>query len=86
MFYKIRNFLFLLIFFVYISFICIYYISDENKKKIYLNRLTINDNKQNKDYSIHFLKNDTNNVIDYFSSELEEKKIKKRYFWELFKK
>mgnify|MGYP001250398345 CR=1 FL=1 len=86
MFYKIRNFLFLLIFFVYISFICIYYISDENKKKIYLNRLTINDNKQNKDYSIPFLKNDTNNVIDYFSSELEEKKIKKRYFWELFKK
>ena len=86
MFYKIRNFLFLLIFFVYISFICIYYISDENKKKIYLNRLTINDNKQNKDYSIPFLKNDTNNVIDYFSSELEEKKIKKRFFWELFKK
>ena len=36
--------------------------------------------------NIPLLKNHTNSIIEYNASDFENKKIKKRYFWELLKK
>lgn len=35
--------------------------------------------------NLPILKNDTNNIMSYETTETENKKIKKRYFWDLLK-
>lgn len=62
-----------------------YYFSAENKKKISINRVKFSENLENSTGSIPTLKNDTENVIDYTTSNIGNKKIKKRYFWKLLK-
>ena len=60
-----------------------YYFSEENKKKISINRAKFYENLKNTAGLIPTLKNDTENVIEYTTSDIENKKIKKRYFWKL---
>ena len=60
-----------------------YYFSEENKKKISINRAKFYENLKNTAGLIPTLKNDTENVIEYAASDIENKKIKKRYFWKL---
>ena len=62
------------------------YISNNNRKKINLNRaniyLKIKDNLSN----LPLLKNDTDNVIEFNSGYNDRDNKVKRNFWNLFKK
>jgi hypothetical protein len=85
----IKNFFSVLIFlfiFLFMFFIISTYISDKNQKKINLNRKNIYSKIENSLATLPFLKNDTQNVIEFNSGfENDNKKIK-RNFWNLFKK
>ena len=83
MYSKIKNAIYFLIFILFFSYVAFYYFSEENKKKISINRVKFSKNLENKLNSIPTLKNDTENVIDYTYSDIENKKIKKRHFWKL---
>ena len=79
--------LFLILSFVFLFFYLNFlkYISNENIKKINLNRLNI-DNKIENEYSdLIILENDTNNIIEFNSGFNTENEIK-RNFWDLIKK
>ena len=82
MFSKIKNTLFLIIFFIFTFLVIKHYFSDENV--IFTNKsrssyaLQVNiDNK-----SLPILKNDTNNIIIYKNDLEEFKKQRKQRFWE----
>jgi len=82
MFSKIKNTLFLIIFFIFIFLVTKHYFSDENV--IFTNKsrssyaLQVNiDNK-----SLPILKNDTNNIIIYKNDVEEFTKKRKKRFWE----
>ena len=81
--YKVVYFIIILLF-VYLLFAI--YFSEENIKKIKKNRVHIENSFKDYLSNLPTLKNDTNDVITYNSSEFLEKKIKKRKFWELLKK
>ena len=82
-FFSVLVFLFI---FLFIFFIISTYISDNNKKKIKLNRADIYSKIENDLSNLPFLKNDTDNVIEYNSGYDNENKKVKRNFWNLFKK
>ena len=72
----------MLTFFYYISFI---YFSANNKKKIFQNRDSVNQNQLKNLDSLKILKSDTDNIIEYnFESNKREKK-KERKFWNIIK-
>ena len=72
----------MLTFFYYISFI---YFSADNKKKIFQNRDSVNQNQLKNFNSLKILKSDTDNIIEYnFESNKREKK-KERKFWNIIK-
>ena len=85
----IKNFFSVLIFlfiFSFIFFIISTYVSDENQKKINLNRKNIYSKIEDNLTTLRLLKNDTQDVIEFNSGyEIDNKKIK-RNFWNLFKK
>ena len=82
-FFSVLVFLFI---FLFIFFIISTYISDNNKKKIKLNRADIYSRIENDLSNLPFLKNDTDNVIEYNSGYDNENNKVKRNFWNLFKK
>jgi len=86
MYSKIKNAIYFLIFILFFSYVAFYYFSEENKKKIYKNRTNISTNIEKEIVKIPLLNNDTQDIIEYNSPNLKNKKIKKRYFWELLKK
>ena len=62
------------------------YFSDKNKKKINQNRSNYNEILNNKKIQIPYLKNDTDNVIEFNTGYDEEiKNNKPRSFWKLLK-
>lgn len=75
-------FIFVVIFFY---FVFIQYFSEENIKKINLNRLGIDKSLVDNSSNLPFLENDTNNVIEFNSGFNIENKTKRK-FWNLFKK
>ena len=77
---KVTYFLFIVFF---LLFVFIAYFSEENKYKIKNNRSNYNENIYKQIPDLPFLKNDTNEVIEYNYDKSEEKKLKKRYFWKL---
>jgi predicted PurR-regulated permease PerM len=85
----IKNFFSVLIFlliFLFIFFIFSTYFSEENQKKINLNRKNIYSIIENNLTTLPLLKNDTQDVIEFNTGfENDNKKIK-RNFWNLFKK
>ena len=85
MFNKIKSIIYfslLVIFFISIS---LYYFSDSNKNRIIKNRKNLSSNMDIILKNLPILKNDTNNIMSYETTETENKKIKKRYFWDLLK-
>ena len=82
MFSKIKNTLFLIIFFIFIFLVTKHYFSDENVIFTHKSRssyaLQVNiDNK-----NLPILKNDTNNIIIYKNDVEEFTKKRKKRFWE----
>ena len=83
-----KSFLFIIILFIVIFFwsIAYYYTSLELKSSIEKNRLKINSSFKEKKNNLPYLKNDTNNVIEFNSGYNEIDENKQRKFWNLFKK
>ena len=76
-------FLFMLTFFYYISFI---YFSAYNKKKIFQNRDSVNQNQLKNFNSLKILKSDTDNIIEYNFESNKREKRKERKFWNIIEK
>jgi len=70
---------------LFFYFIVLHYISEKNIKKINLNRSKTEENLSIKYSNLPFLKNDTNNVIE-FNFGFNEDNKRKRSFWDLIKK
>jgi len=84
----IKNFFSVLIFlfiFSFIFFIISTYVSDENQKKINLNRKNIYSKIEDNLNTLPLLKNDTQDVIKFNSGYQDENKKIKRNYWNLFK-
>lgn len=82
---RLKNIFIFLIFIVFLFAVIIYYFSEENKEKVEINRTQFSQNLEMNTGTIPHLKSDTENVIEYIVSNVENKKIKKRNFWELLK-
>ena len=82
---KIKSIFFFVIFIGFLIFIIVYYFSDTNKNKINKNRLNLSNKITESINEIPYLKNDTENIINYPDSNSEKEKVKKRYFWDLLK-
>ena len=85
MYKKILIIIYFAIIIFFLTFIFVIYFSKDNIDKIKNNRLNYHNSIEKKISNLPFLENDTNNVIQYSYENLEEKKIKKRYFWNLLK-
>tara|TARA_B100000941_G_C28448864_1_gene523927 strand:- start:169 stop:432 length:264 start_codon:yes stop_codon:yes gene_type:complete len=85
MFKNIFLFLILLIISLFFYLIFTKYTSNENIKKINLNRLNIEKKFEDKYSELPKLENNTNNVIEFNSGFIIDDKIK-RNFWDLLKK
>tara|TARA_Y100001970_G_scaffold104227_1_gene130587 strand:+ start:5280 stop:5549 length:270 start_codon:yes stop_codon:yes gene_type:complete len=85
MLYKIKNFTYIFLAVLFLSFILFYYFSDDNREKINNNRLNSSNDFLQKIQNIPVLQNDTVNIYEYSFSETEDDKIKKRFFWDLLK-
>ena len=85
MYKKILIIIYFAIIIFFLTFIFVIYFSKDNIDKIKNNRLNYHNSIEKKISNLPFLKNDTNNIIQYNYENLEEKKIKKRYFWNLLK-
>ena len=84
---NLLNLLFLIIPTIFFFFVISAYLSDENRKKINLNRLNVNENIVKKSSDLPILKNDTDNIIEFNSGYNDEiKKKTKRNFWNLLNK
>jgi len=83
MYNKIKSIIFLFLLISFFFFVIFYYFSEENKNKIVNNRTDFLEDIKKKINTIPVLKNDTEDVVDYNYSNIEKKKIKKRYFWKL---
>tara|TARA_A100000164_G_scaffold368221_1_gene391171 strand:+ start:967 stop:1230 length:264 start_codon:yes stop_codon:yes gene_type:complete len=68
-----------------ISYTFIVYFSDDVVLKINKNRANYSNQISENLSGLPLLKNDTNNIINYNIEKNSEKKIKKRYFWDLLK-
>ena len=76
---KIKNTLFLIIFFILIALVTKHYISDKNV--IFTNKSRVSYSLTGID-SLPLLKNDTHNIITYKNDLEEFKKKRKKRFWE----
>tara|TARA_B100000519_G_C13830117_1_gene244558 strand:- start:32 stop:295 length:264 start_codon:yes stop_codon:yes gene_type:complete len=84
--YKIVNLFLLIIIFLFLFYIYKYYSSNNNIKKVNLNRSNIEKIVKNKILDVTILENDTDNVIEFNSSFSDEiKDNKPRSFWNLLK-
>ena len=84
--YKIINFFFVIIIFLFFFNVFKYYSSNKNIKTININRANIEKITKTKITNVPILENDTNNVIEFNSSFSEEiKDNKSRNFWNLLK-
>ena len=86
MYKEIFKVIYFLIIVLFLLFIFTIYFSKENINKIKKNRLEYRNAIEKKVPDLPFLENNTENIIDYNYEKNEEKKLKKRYFWDLLKK
>tara|TARA_B100000242_G_scaffold285148_1_gene249242 strand:- start:879 stop:1142 length:264 start_codon:yes stop_codon:yes gene_type:complete len=68
-----------------LTYVIIVYFSEEVSLKINQNRANYSKNIETRILEIPLLKNDTDNIINFNLQNNIEKKIKKRYFWNLLK-
>ncbi len=84
--YKIFNLLLIIFIILFFFNIYKYYSSNTNIKNVNLNRSNIDTIVDTKISNLPILQNDTDNVIEFNSSFLEEiNDDKKRKFWDLLK-
>ena len=84
--YKVINFIFVIIIILFFFSIFKFYSSNNNVKKVNLNRNNIEDILKTKITNIPILENNTNDIIEFNSSFSEEiKNDEPRNFWNLFK-
>ena len=86
MFNKVKSIVYFILVICFITYTIIHYFSNEHQNKIVSNRETLSSNDKQKVANLPFLENDTNNIIEYNVITPNEKKSKKRYFWNLLKK
>ena len=79
---KILYFIFIISFFYFVIFT---YFSKNNESKIYSKINKIENKSEINISQLPRIKNDTNNIINYNSEQIEDKKIIKRKIWELLK-
>jgi len=85
----IKNFFSVILFlftFFFIFFVISTYVSEKNQKKINLNRQNVHLKIEESLINLPFLKNDTQDVIEFNSGYNNNINKKKRSFWKLFKK
>ncbi len=85
MYKKIVNSFHFIFIILLLSYVIIVYFSEDVSLKINQNRSNYSKNIETRVLEIPLLKNDTDNVIDFNLQNNVEKKIKKRYFWNLLK-
>ena len=85
MYKKIVNSFHFIFIILLLSYVIIVYFSEDVSLKINQNRSNYSKNIETRVFEIPFLKNDTDNVINFNLQNNVEKKIKKRYFWNLLK-
>ena len=85
MYKKIVNSFYFIFIFLLLSYVIIVYFSEDVSLKINQNRSNYFKNIETRVLEIPLLKNDTDNVINFNLQNNVEKKIKKRYFWNLLK-
>ena len=84
--YKIINLFFVIFILLFFFNIFKFYSSNNNVKKVNLNRTNIEDILKTKITNIPILENNTNDIIEFNSSFSEEiKNDEPRNFWNLFK-
>ena len=81
---ELKYFLYIITIFSFLIFVGTYYFSDKNKKNSYRSVQLYNDKISSYDDNLLVLESDTENIIEYTESNLDESK-KKYKFWELFK-
>jgi len=85
MYRKIITSIHLLFIILLLSYVFIVYFSEDISIKINKSRNNYSENINNRVLNIPLLENDTENVINFVLENNSEKKIKKRYFWNLLK-
>ena len=85
MYKKIVNSFHFIFIILLLSYVIIVYFSEDVSLKINQNRFNYSKNIETRVLEIPLLKNDTDNVINFNLQNNVEKKIKKRYFWNLLK-
>ena len=85
MYKKIVNSFHFIFIVLLLSYVIIVYFSEDVSLKINQNRFDYSKNIETRVLEIPLLKNDTDNVINFNLQNNVEKKIKKRYFWNLLK-
>ena len=85
MYKKIVNSFHFILIIILLSYVIIVYFSEDVSLKINQNRSNYSKNIETRVLEIPLLKNDTDNVINFNLQNNVEKKIKKRYFWNLLK-
>tara|TARA_Y100000816_G_scaffold67326_1_gene44870 strand:+ start:1106 stop:1369 length:264 start_codon:yes stop_codon:yes gene_type:complete len=85
MYKKIVNSFYFIFIILLLSYVIIVYFSEDVSLKINQNRSNYSKNIETRVLEIPLLKNDTDNVINFNLQNNVEKKIKKRYFWNLLK-
>ena len=85
MYKKIVNSFHFIFIILLLSYVIIVYFSEDVSLKINQNRFDYSKNIETRVLEIPLLKNDTDNVINFNLQNNVEKKIKKRYFWNLLK-
>lgn len=85
MYKKIVNSFHFIFIILLLSYVIIVYFSEDVSLKINQNRSNYSKNIETRVLEIPLLKNDTDNVINFNLQNDVEKKIKKRYFWNLLK-
>jgi heme/copper-type cytochrome/quinol oxidase subunit 2 len=84
--YKVINFIFVIIIILFFFSIFKFYSSNNNFKKVNLNRNNIEDILKTKITNIPILENNTNDIIEFNSSFSEDiKNDQPRNYWNLFK-
>ena len=85
MFKKIKTTIHFIFIILFISYVVVTYFSNEIQIKINQNRIIYTKEFHNNTSGLPLLKTDTHNIIKYNIKNSNEKKIKKRYFWNLLK-
>ena len=85
MYKKIITSIHLLFIILLFSYVFMVYFSEDISIKINQSRNNYSENINNRVLNIPLLENDTENVINFVLENNSEKKIKKRYFWNLLK-